>query len=73
MKDLIERLKNYKTTIVGVVTALIAILVAFGVLGAEQGSQVPEQFTLTYDSIVQLLAAISGFILIFSKDADKAG
>lgn len=68
MKDFLERLKSYKTTIIGVFTAVISILVFFGVVDAENNGV--ELGTSLWDGVLQILAAIAGFILILSKDSE---
>ena len=69
MEDLIKRLTSYKTTVIGVVTAVLAIMVFFGLVQPEnEGVAV---VTTLWDGILQVLAAVSGLILIFSKDSDK--
>ncbi len=68
MKDFLERLKSYKTTIIGVATALVSILVFFGILQPEnEGVELVSTF---WDGALQVLAAIAGVILIFSKDSE---
>lgn len=68
MKDFIDRLRSYKTTIIGVFTAVISILVFFGVVDAENdGVELASTF---WDGALQVLAAIAGLILIFSKDSE---
>ena len=67
MDDLIKRLTSYKTTVIGVVTAIIAILVFTGVVQPENDGVAV--VTTLWDGILQVLAAISGIILIFSKDS----
>ena len=69
MDDLIKRLTSYKTTIIGIVTAILAILVFFDVVKPE--NQGVEVVSSLWDGILQVLAGISGVILIFSKDSDK--
>ena len=67
MDDLIKRLTSYKTTVVGVATAIIAILVFTGVVQPENdGVEVVSTF---WDGALQVLAAISGITLLFSKDS----
>ena len=68
MKDFIDRLRSYKTTILGVFTAVISILVFFNIVDADNSGT--ELATSLWDGILQILAAISGFILILSKDSD---
>ena len=69
MKDLIERLKNYKTTIIGIFTAVIALLVTFGVLDPDNTGV--ESITSILDGVLLVLAGISGIVLMLSKDPKK--
>jgi hypothetical protein len=69
MQDLIARLTSWKTTIIGVATLLIALLVMFGVIKTENQAGAVEHIGTFWDSLVQILASISGLILIFSHDA----
>ena len=70
MKDLIARLTSYKTTIIGVVTALAAILVLFGVVGEENKDGVVEGVNNFWEALIAILASINGLILLFSKDSE---
>ncbi len=67
MDDLIKRLTSWKTTVIGVATAIIAILVFTGVVQPENDGVAV--VTTLWDGILQVLAAISGIVLIFSKDS----
>lgn len=69
MNDLIDRLTSWKTTVIGVATALVSILVFFGVLEPENDGV--ELVSTFWDGALQVLSAIAGFVLIFSKDSDK--
>ena len=61
--------KNLITTITGVVTIIITILVSFGVFTPEQATGVTEQSNVLLSAIPQVIAAIAGLILIFkAKD-----
>lgn len=61
--------KNLVTTISGIVTLLITILVSFGVFTPEQAGQVTEQTTTLLTLIPQIISAIAALILIFkAKD-----
>ena len=71
MKDLIERLTSWKTTIVGAATLIIAVLVFFKVVQPENQGEAVAGISNFWDGIVQVMASVSGLILIFSKDSDK--
>lgn len=72
MQDLIDRLLSYKTTIIGVVTAIASMLVLFGVVGKENQEGVVEGISNFWEALIAVLASINGLILIFSKDSDKS-
>lgn len=62
--------KNLVTTIAGVITLVITLLVGFGVLTPEQSVDVQTQATTIINAVVAIWGAISGLILIFkAKDA----
>lgn len=68
LKDLIARLTSAKTTVMGVVTALLTVLVAVGVIGQDA---LTEGLTATgnlYEAIVVILGSISAIALVLSKD-----
>ncbi len=69
MNDFIDRLTSWKTTVIGVATALIAILSFLGVLEPENDGV--EVVTTLWEGILQVVAAIAGIVLMFSKDSDK--
>lgn len=68
-QDFIDRITSYKTTIIGAVTAIAAILVLTGVLKPENQGDVVSGVSNFWDGLVQCLAGISGLILIFSHDS----
>lgn len=60
---------NLVTTITGIVTLLITILVTFGVFTPEQAGQVTEHTNTLLTVIPQVISAIAALILIFkAKD-----
>jgi hypothetical protein len=62
--------KNLITTITGVVTLLITLLVTFGVFTPEQAAGVTIQTNALLTAIPEVVSAIAALILIFkSKDA----
>lgn len=61
--------RNLVTTITGIVTLLITILVSLGVFTPEQAAAVTEQTNVLLTAIPQVVAAIAALILIFkAKD-----
>jgi len=69
LKDLIARLTSVKTTVMGVVTALLTVLVAVGVLQQEDASEGTVALDQLYQGIIAVLGGISSIALIFSKDS----
>ena len=61
--------RNLVTTISGIVTLLITILVSFGVFTPEQAGQATEHTNTLLTVIPQVISAIAALILIFkAKD-----
>ena len=69
MKDFIERIAGAKTTIVGLVTLVVSVLAGLNVIGADVGAELATGIDLLYSNVVELLGAIFGILLIFSKDS----
>jgi protein-S-isoprenylcysteine O-methyltransferase Ste14 len=62
--------KNLITTIAGVVTLVITLLVTFGVFTPEQAAGVTVQTNVLLTAIPEIVSAIAALILIFkAKDA----
>jgi hypothetical protein len=57
--------RNLITTISGVVTLLITVLVSFGVFTPEQATGVTEQTNTLLTAIPQVVSAIAALILLF--------
>jgi hypothetical protein len=68
MNKIIELLSNAKTTVIGIITLVVSVLVGLNVIGPDAGTDLSSGIDLLYGNIVELLGAISGIILIFSKD-----
>ena len=68
LKDLIDKIANKKTTVMGLVTLLVSVLAGLNVIGADAGQELATGIDLLYGNIVELGGVISGIILIFSKD-----
>ena len=61
--------RNLITTITGIVTLLITLLVTFGVLTPEQAEGTTTQVNVLATAIPQIVSAIAALILIFkAKD-----
>lgn len=67
---MIENLKNWKTTLIGLVTLLVPILVAVNVLDAEKAGGILTSTSGLVDALIAAIGAIAGFVAIFvRKDA----
>jgi protein-S-isoprenylcysteine O-methyltransferase Ste14 len=61
--------KNLITTISGIVTLVITILVSFGVFTPEQAEGVTTQTNVLLTAVPQIISAVAALILIFkAKD-----
>ena len=68
-----ENLKNWKTSLIGFITIIISILVAFGVIDQGDQGTAAELSTKIVEAIAIIITAASGFIAIFNaKDKPKA-
>lgn len=70
LKDLIARLTSVKTTVMGVVTALLTVLVAVGVLQQDDASEGAVALDQLYQGVLAVLGGIASIALIFSKDSN---
>jgi|LGOV01.1.fsa_nt_gb hypothetical protein len=68
LKEFIERIASKKTTVMGIVTLVVSVLAGLNIIGADVGVDLSTGVDLLYGNIVELLGAVSGLILIFSKD-----
>ena len=69
LKDIIARLTSAKTTIMGVITALLTVLVAVGVVTQDGLTEGLAATGNLYDAILVILGSISSIALLFSKDS----
>jgi len=68
LKKLIERLANAKSTVMSVATLLGSVMVTFNVIAQGALEQGLSATGTLYDAVIALGLAISGVILLFSKD-----
>jgi len=61
-----KNLTQWKTTILGLLTVVISILVGFGVLTPEQVGDVTEHGTSVIEAIFAGITGITGLIAIFA-------
>jgi len=69
MKDFIARLASAKTTIMGVVTALLTILAAFNLASQDALAEGLAATGNLYDAVLVILGSISSIALVLSKDS----
>ena len=69
LKEIIEKIANAKTTIMGVIALVVSVLAGLNVIGPDKGQELASGIDLLYSNVVELLGAISGIALIFSKDS----
>jgi len=61
---------NLVTTISGIITLVLAVLVALGVLTPEQSTEVGQHAMAILQAVVAIWSAIAGLVLIFkAKDS----
>ena len=68
LKNLFTRIGNAKTTVMGIATMLGSILTSLNVIAQGAFDQGLAATGTLYDAVVALGLAISGVILLFSKD-----
>jgi len=63
--------RNLVTTVTGIITLLLAVLVSFGVLTPEQSTELNSQALVIIQAVTGIWGAISAVILIFkAKDGE---
>jgi len=61
--------RNLVTTITGIITLILAVLVSFGVIDVEQQGQLQEHAFDIIDGVILIVGAVSAIILMFkAKD-----
>jgi len=72
-------LRNWKTTLLGVLPTIATVAIMFGWIDLEQQEAIVNGVKVVFESadsilneIVAAISAISGIGLLFSKDADKS-
>lgn len=70
---------NWKTTLLGILPAGLALLIAVGVIDFEQQTAIIDGVEVVFDAadsvlndVIGVIAAVSGIIGLFSRDADKS-
>lgn len=64
-------IKNWKTSILGLIPLVAALLGALGVVEFTP-EQAQEAVGNAFDGIIEMILAIVGLIALFSRDADKS-
>ena len=70
LKDLVARLTSAKTTVMGVITALLTVLVALKVVGDDALVDGIAATGNLYDAVIVILGSITTIGLVLSKDSD---
>lgn len=72
-------ISNWKTTILGILPAGLALLIALGFIDFEQQTAIIDGVSVVFDAsdsilneVLAAIAAVSGVIGLFSRDADKS-
>ena len=65
---MLEKLKAIKTTILGVVTILISVLVMFGVFTPEESTEAAAHSITILDALIAIIVAASGVINMIRAD-----
>lgn len=66
--DLLERLGNLKTTILGLSGAIVVILVIFGIVGKDESGEIVPLVGTVWGALLAAAAGINSLIVLFSKD-----
>lgn len=71
MEDFIERLKNWKTTLIGVATLILLLLLSTGVIGVEAKDYFTQNLNGIWEGLLNVFTAIVAIVSIWSKWKDK--
>ena len=66
-KDFIERLKNWKTTLLGIATLLLLLLLSTGVIGVEAKDYFTQNLNGIWEGLLSMFTAIVAIVSIWSK------
>ena len=67
LDDFIERLGNWKSTLLGVVTLVLLLLLKTGVIGVEANDFITQNLNGFWEGLITLLTTIAGILAIVSK------
>lgn len=67
---MIKFLKNWKTTVLGIVPLIFSLLVGLGIVDVNP-SEVTVATENVFDTAIAFISAIVGLIGLFSKDGDQ--
>lgn len=69
---MLENIKNWKTTLMGIVIAIIPILVLTGIISVEQSDLVSQSASQVIEAVsVAATAAAGAWLVLKAKDKDK--
>ena len=67
---MLEKVKNWKTTLLGILTALVPVMVATGVISVEQGEAITSSLATGLEALAIAVPTLASIWLIF-KSKDK--
>lgn len=63
----LRNFKDWKTTVTGIVTAVVALLVLFGVITPEQSADVSGHALNFVEAVALGIASVAGLVLVFGS------
>lgn len=66
-KDFIERLENWRTTLLGVATLILMLLLSTGVIGVEAKDFFTQHLNGIWEGLLSVLVSINAIVAIWSK------
>lgn len=70
---MLENVKSWKTTIIGIVTAIIPILIILGVINVEQSEVISQTANTLVEAISAIITAVGSLWLIFKAKDPSSG
>lgn len=68
MKNIIDRIRNWRSTAAAIVPAVLAILVALGYIDVNFENTVLENYDGIFDGVIAILSAVAAIVGAVSKD-----
>lgn len=67
-KTMLQNFNHWKTTVIGIIIALLSILQISNIISPEQMTQLSAAVPLLGDKLQELLGIIAGIFLFFARD-----